>query len=92
MTLSEDYEQILLDLFSLPFPDGDMPLIKLNGDAVAVYRDFSEMIEKRLLTDLEDMSDWGGNGSENCGSASLCGESNLSEQSTCVRAHDETGN
>ena len=58
--LSEDYEQILLDLFALPYPDGDMPLIKLNGDAVAVYREFSEMIEKRLLTDLEDMSDWGG--------------------------------
>ena len=58
--LSEDYEQILLDLFALPYSDGDMPLIKLNGDAVAVYRDFSEMIEKRLLTDLEDMSDWGG--------------------------------
>ena len=58
--LSEQYEKILLDLFSLPYPDSDTPLIKLDGDALAVYRQFSEKIEARLLTDLEDLSDWGG--------------------------------
>lgn len=59
-SLTEAYEQILLDLFSLPYPDSNMPQIKLNSDALAVYRRFSEKIESRLLTDLADMSDWGG--------------------------------
>lgn len=58
--LNEQYEKILLDLFSLPYPNSDMPLIKLGGDALKVYREFCEKIEPRLLTDLEDMSDWGG--------------------------------
>lgn len=58
--LSEHYEKILLELFSLPYPNGDMPAIKLGGDALAVYREFSEEIEARLLADLEEMSDWGG--------------------------------
>lgn len=58
--LSEKYEQMLLDLFSLTYPDKNLPLIQLGGDALEVYRQFSEKIETRLLTDLEDMSDWGG--------------------------------
>lgn len=59
--LSEIYEGILLDLFSLPYPtDEDMPIIRLDGDALVVYRNFSEKVEARLLTDLEEMSDWGG--------------------------------
>ena len=58
--LIDHYEKILLDLFSLPYPDGDIPSIKLGGDALDVYREFSEKIEARLLTDLEEMSDWGG--------------------------------
>ena len=58
--LTEAYEQILLDLFSLSYPDPNIPLIKLDSDALAVYRRFSEKIESRLLTDLADMSDWGG--------------------------------
>lgn len=58
--LNEQYEKILLDLFSLPYPNSDIPIIKLDSDALAVYREFSEKIESRLLTDLEDMSDWGG--------------------------------
>lgn len=58
--LNEQYEKILLDLFSLPYPNSDTPIIKLDSDALAVYREFSEKIESRLLTDLEDMSDWGG--------------------------------
>ncbi len=59
-SLSEGYEQVLLALFSLPYPDPDMPIIKLGPDALAVYRQFSEKIERRLLTDFEDMPDWGG--------------------------------
>ena len=58
--LNEQYEKILLDLLSLPYPNSDMPIIRLDGDALDVYRQFSEKIEARLLTDLEDMSDWGG--------------------------------
>ena len=58
--LTEAYEQILIDLFSLPYPDSNIPLIKLDSDALAIYRRFSEKIESRLLTDLADMSDWGG--------------------------------
>ena len=59
--LSEVYEKILLDLFSLPYPaDENMPIIRLDGDALAVCRNFSEKVEARLLTDLEEMSDWGG--------------------------------
>lgn len=58
--LSEQYERILLDLFTLPFPNSDMPVIRLGSDALDVYRQFSEKIEARLLTDLEDLSDWGG--------------------------------
>ena len=59
-TLSENYNQILLNLFALPYPDNGMPLIKLGDDALEFYREFSKEIEGRLLTDLEDMSDWGG--------------------------------
>ena len=58
--LNEKYEKILLDLLSLPYPNSDMPIIRLDGNALDVYRQFSEKIETCLLTDLEDMSDWGG--------------------------------
>ena len=58
--LSENYNQILLNLFALPYPDNGVPLIKLGDDALEFYREFSKEIEGRLLTDLEDMSDWGG--------------------------------
>lgn len=86
-SLSERYDQMLLDLFSLPYPDGDMPLIRLNGDATAVYRQFYEKIETRLLTDLEDMSDWGGK----CAGAALriagllhCAENRTAPEKTLV--------
>lgn len=52
--------RILLDQFALPTPDNGVPLIKLGNGAREIQREFSEKIESRLLTDLEDMSDWGG--------------------------------
>ena len=62
VSLAELVEEnrILLDQFALPTPDNGVPLIKLGNDAREIQREFSEKIEGRLLTDLEDMSDWGG--------------------------------
>ncbi len=34
--LNEQYEKILLDLLSLPYPNSDMPIIRLDGDALDV--------------------------------------------------------